>query len=55
MIKIESLKDYIGTISTEDFMKLANDIYQITDFICNDYPKHKEWYFKKQLPALFRT
>ena len=24
----------------------------ITDFICKDYPKHKEWYFQKQLPAI---
>lgn len=33
-------------------MKLAEQIYQITEFICIDYPKHKEWYFGKQLPGL---
>lgn len=32
-------------------MELATKIYVITDFICDDYPKHKEWYFTKQLPA----
>ena len=52
MIKIESLKDYLKTISNEDFIMLATKIYMITDFICKDYPKYKEWYFTKQLPAI---
>ena len=52
MIKIESLKDYVGKISTNEFMYLANEIYQIIDSIGEDYPKHKEWYFNKQLPAI---
>ena len=32
MVKIESLKDY-------DFIRLSKQIYDITDFICEDYPK----------------
>ncbi len=52
MIKIESLKDYLGIISNEEFIRLATKIYMITDFICEDYPKYKEWYFTKQLPAI---
>ncbi len=51
MKKIESLKDYVGNTTKEEFMELATKIYMITDFICTDYPKHREWYFKKQLPA----
>lgn len=51
MINIESLKKYVGIISKEELMELATKIYMITDFICDDYPKHKEWYFTKQLPA----
>ena len=51
MINIESLKKYVGIIPEEEFMELATKIYMITDFICDDYPKHKEWYFTKQLPA----
>lgn len=53
MIKIESLKDYAEKISKEEFTKLAKQIYDITDFICTDYPKYKEWYFKKQIPGIF--
>lgn len=51
MIKIESLKDYLY-LNNEEFINLATKIYMITDFICEDYPKHKEWYFTKQLPAI---
>lgn len=51
MVYIESLKSYIGKISDEEFA--AKRIYDITDFICEDYPKHKEWYFHKQLPRIF--
>lgn len=54
MVPIECLKDYMGKLTEEEFMELAIRIYQITDFICEDYPKHKEWYFTKQLPAIFQ-
>ena len=50
-LKIESLKNYVNSVSQEEFMMLAGDIYMITDFICNDYSKYREWYFTKQLPA----
>ena len=53
MFKVECLKDYYGNISEDDFFELANKIYLITEFTCEDYPNHKEWYFKKQLPAIF--
>ncbi len=53
MINIESLKSHIGKLSEKEFMDLATNIYDITDFICEDYPKHREWYFKKQLPRIF--
>ena len=51
MVKIECLKEYLKCTS-EEFIDLATKIYMITDFICEDYPKHKEWYFTKQLPAI---
>lgn len=51
MTNIESLKKYVGNVTEEEFMILATKIYMITDFICDDYPKYKEWYFTKQLPA----
>ena len=47
MTNIESLKKYVGNVTEEEFMILATKIYMITDFICDDYPKYKEWYFIK--------
>ncbi len=52
MVKIESLKNYLKTSNEEEFIKLATKIYMITDSICKDYSKYKEWYFTKQLPAI---
>ena len=51
MLIIENLKDYVDVLDDESFKELADSIYEITDFICEDYPSHKEWYYKKQLPA----
>lgn len=49
-IKIESLKSYIGHITEEELIQFATKIYMITNFIVEDYPQYKEWYFTKQLP-----
>lgn len=50
MVIIESIKNYLGSVTDDELMELAKKIYMITDFICDDYPKHKDWYFTKQLP-----
>lgn len=55
MIYIESIKNYIGNTSEEDLVGLASKIYEITNFMCNDYPKYEEWYFTKQLPATINS
>ena len=55
MINIESLKKYVGIISRKEFMELSTKIYMLTNFICDDYPKYKEWYFTKQLPETINT
>lgn len=52
MFKVEYLKDYLYIMNDNEFNKLAKNIYLITDFLCKDYHKYKEWYFTKQLPAI---
>jgi len=49
-IKVESLRECKSKIPESSLLELANRIYMITDFIRCDYPKHKEWFFSKQLP-----
>lgn len=35
------------------FEKFAQAAYNVTDFICKDYPKHFEWYWAKEIPRVF--
>lgn len=50
-VEIFSAKELLknGT-STEIVLKLCNDAYQIVGFLTEDYPKHKSWFYAKQLP-----
>lgn len=54
MKNIESLKNYVGKVTHEEFMVLAKNIYMIIDNHYNDYPNYKEWYFNKQLPGIIK-
>lgn len=36
------------------FVKFAQAAYNVTDFICKDYPKHFEWYWAKEIPRVFK-
>lgn len=35
------------------FVNVVTKAYEITDYICNDYPKHFNWYWAKTVPAVF--
>ena len=50
-MKIESIYDYLDLPKSE-FKKLLKRIYKITDFIREDYPDYKDWFFKKQLDGV---
>jgi len=49
-MKVESIKDYINVLNKDELMILVNKIYRIIDFVKEDYPKHKEWFYTIQLP-----
>lgn len=55
MIKIDSFKQYIGTISEEELLQLGTNIYMITTSLRNDYPNYSEWFFNKQLPETINS
>lgn len=46
--KIEKLSELI--FDTENFEKLADQVYYLTDHLSSDYPKHYDWFFHKHLP-----
>ena len=52
MYIVESLRNYISTCSDDEFKNLADSIYNITDFIRDYYPNHRNWFIKKQLPGV---
>lgn len=37
----------------EELMALCDKLYDMTDFISKDYPKHKSWFYQKHMPAVF--
>ncbi len=47
LMKVESLQDYLGKISEDNWIKLATNIFELTESICEDYPDYKEWYFHR--------
>lgn len=51
-ILTKTIKELIKeNFSQEDILTLCDKLYDMTDFICEDYPKHKTWYYQKHLPA----
>ena len=49
---VESLRNYISTRPYEELRHLADSIYDITDFVRDNYPKHREWFIEKQFPGV---
>lgn len=37
-----------------EFLNIITKAYEVTDHICNDYPKRFSWYWKKVVPAIFK-
>lgn len=50
-VKIKSVKELIQEgESEEEIIRICNKLYDMTNSILEDYPKHKTWFYKKQLP-----
>ena len=51
-IKVLSIKEMINNGTSEDkILEICDRIYNMIDFVTNDYPKLKSWFFKKHLPG----
>ncbi|MBQ7466476.1 MAG: GNAT family N-acetyltransferase, partial [Clostridia bacterium] len=52
--KVVSIKELLlKGYNEKDLRKICDDLYNITDFISEDYPKYNTWFYKKHLPAVF--
>lgn len=53
-IRAISIKELVENgYDNKRLLVLCDDLYEMTDFICEDYPKHKSWFYQKHLPATF--
>jgi len=53
-IKVGTVKELLkSSINEDEILKLCNMLYDMTDFISTDYPKHKSWFYQKHLPETF--
>lgn len=45
-INTNSIKELIEQgIDTNKILEICDQLYEMTDFICEDYPKHKSWFY----------
>ncbi len=53
-VKVVSIKELLKSGANKDeLLNICEELYAMTDFICEDYPKHKSWFYQKHLPATF--
>ena len=38
------------SVPKDEILKICDQLYQMVHFASNDYPKHKSWFYQKQLP-----
>ena len=54
MIYIKSIQELLSQgVDKRTLLTLCDQLYGMTDFITDDYPKHKSWFYQKHLPAVF--
>lgn len=48
-MKPDNIKNYISETNQESFMRLADEIYELTIHLNGTYPGYKEWFYDKQV------
>lgn len=50
-IEISTIKELIEQgVDEQTILIICDRLYEMTDFICSDYPKHNSWFYQKHLP-----
>ena len=47
------MADYLSDDKKEEFIRITNQIYTLTEHLNNVYPGYKEWFFKKQVNGCY--
>lgn len=46
---IDSIKNYLLDEKHDEFVKIINEIYKLTECLNSEYPGYYEWFFNKQV------
>ena len=47
-MQIDNIKNYIKKTNQEDFINIANEIYELTTHLNDTYPGYKEWFYENK-------
>ena len=50
---IDDIKNYLSEDKKEEFMKIINEVYGMTEHLNSTYPGYKEWFFDKQVKGCY--
>ena len=50
---VDSIKNYLSDDKKEEFVRITNQVYKITEYLNDTYSGYKEWYFKKQVKGCY--
>ena len=50
---VDSIKNYLSNDKKEEFIKIINRIYTISERLKDIYPGYKEWFFEKQVKGCY--
>ncbi len=46
---VDSIKNYLQDDKHDEFVKIINEIYRLTEHLNSEYPGYHEWFFNKQV------
>ena len=46
---VDTIKNYLSEDKKDEYIKIVNEIYKMTEHLNDTYPGYREWFFDKQL------
>ena len=50
-MKVDNIKNYLSEELREDFIKIIDEVYSITEHLNETYPGYRDWFFEKQVKS----
>lgn len=52
-MKVDNIKNYLSEELKEDFIKIIDEVYSITEHLNETYPGYRDWFFEKQVKGCY--